>query len=312
MTRRIPENQFAKVRFIPQIGTRTGSGMHNSLKMIIFKRFDDLQNYLDNNRTNRVQVGFVPTMGALHPGHISLMEASRAIAGITVCSLFVNPNQFNDPVDYEKYPVDTEKDIEMLEKAGTDILFLPSVEEIYPPGTVPEKFNIGYLETILEGRYRQGHYQGVCQVMSRLLKGIGPDHLFMGQKDFQQCLVVKELITQLPLSVKLHTVPTFREPDGLAMSSRNSRLSPQQRKNAAAIYRVLLYIRDQLSKGDPSPVLSTAQEMLEAAGFKTDYIATAKARDLRPLVLWNEKEKAVALIAAFQGDVRLIDNMLLN
>ncbi|MDP4249141.1 MAG: pantoate--beta-alanine ligase [Bacteroidota bacterium] len=280
--------------------------------MIIFKKFDDLQTYLTKNRAKNHQIGFVPTMGALHNGHISLIRASQAVASMTICSIFVNPYQFNDPKDYEKYPVSTEKDIEMLEKATVDILFLPEVKEIYPYGSSLEKYELGYLETILEGRYRPGHYQGVCQVMSRLLKGIKPDQLFMGQKDFQQCLVVKELIRLLDLRVEFHSVPTQREPDGLAMSSRNSRLNPEQRKNALAISAALQYIRYHLSKGDPAPVLGVARQMLETAGFKTDYIAIAKSRDLRPIISWNGKEKAVALIAAFQGEVRLIDNMLVN
>ncbi len=280
--------------------------------MILFKKSSDLNTYLENSLKQSLEIGFVPTMGALHYGHLSLIAASKAVAGLTVCSIFVNPYQFNDPKDFEKYPITTEKDIQLLEKAGTDILFLPSVEEIYPAGGSMEKYELGYLETILEGRYRPGHYQGVCQVMSRLLTIVNPDHLFMGQKDFQQCAVVKLLIELGKLLLKFHTVPTVRESDGLAMSSRNSRLSPEQRIHAVAISEALRFIHDQLKAGDPSPILQMAQQKLEAAGFKTDYIAIAKTRDLKPIHSWNTREKAVALIAAFQGEVRLIDNMLLN
>ena len=295
------------------MGFRTGSGMRKTLKMILFKNSADLRNFLEKNRKiKELKTGFVPTMGALHDGHISLIRASQAEAGLTICSIFVNPYQFDDRKDFEKYPVNTENDILLLEKAGADLLFLPSVDEIFPPGKSLEKYEIGYLETILEGRYRPGHYQGVCQVMSRLLTLINPDHLFMGQKDFQQCLVVKQLISLLKLPVQFHTVPTSRAPDGLALSSRNSRLDPGQRKQAAAIASTLAYIKSTFHGGDPAPVLRIAHQKLEVSGYKTDYIAIARAQDLRPLVSWDGKEKAVALVAAFLGEVRLIDNMLLN
>ncbi len=281
--------------------------------MILFKNPADLQTFLENNRQIKgLKTGFVPTMGALHDGHTSLIRASQAETGLTICSIFVNPYQFNDRKDFEKYPVNTESDIQLLEKVGTDILFLPSVDEIFPPGRSLEKYEIGWLETILEGRYRPGHYQGVCQVMNRLLMIVNPNHLFMGQKDFQQCLVIKQLITQLKLKVKFHTVPTLRSPDGLALSSRNGRLNPEQRKQAAVIPAMLGYIKTEFHGGDPGPVLHIAHQMLDEAGFKTDYIAIAGAKDLKPLVSWDGKEKAVVLAAAFLGEVRLIDNMLLN
>jgi pantoate--beta-alanine ligase len=294
------------------MGFRTGFGNHNTVKMIIFRRFDDLRNHLAQIRSRGLSTGFVPTMGALHPGHISLIGASRAMGAVTICSIFVNPRQFNDPKDYQKYPVSTEKDIAMLERAGVEILFLPAVDEVYPPGVSIESYALGDLETRLEGKYRPGHYQGVCQVMSRLLKIVLPDHLFMGQKDFQQCLVVMELIRQLQLRVAFHMVPTLREADGLAMSSRNSRLDPVQRQNAVAISRALGHIREGFAAGNSGLLLAEAQAMLDAAAFRTEYIAVARTSDLRPLDAWDGKEKAIVLVAAFQGDVRLIDNMLLN
>ncbi len=281
--------------------------------MILFKRSEDLRQWVLEQKNTGQITGFVPTMGALHEGHIELIKACRSMVDQTICSIFVNPAQFNDPKDFEKYPVSIEKDTKMLHEAGTDVLFLPSVEEIYPQGkTGLETYDLGPLETLLEGRYRPGHFQGVAQVMSRLLKLVQPDHLFMGQKDFQQCLVVQRLIEIMHLPVQFHTVPTVREADGLAQSSRNRRLTTEQRKNAVAISQALIDIRGKLASGDAPELLRQAQEKLDAAHFKTDYISIARASDLQPIPDWNGKEKAVALIAAFQGDVRLIDNMLLN
>jgi pantoate--beta-alanine ligase len=281
--------------------------------MILFKRSADLQQWVSEQKNKGKITGFVPTMGALHEGHIQLIKACRSIVDLTICSIFVNPVQFNDTKDFEKYPVSIEKDVQMLHQADTDVVFLPSVEEIYPQGqTGLETYDLGPLETLLEGRYRPGHFQGVSQVMSRLLKLVKPDHLFMGQKDFQQCLVVQRLIQILHLPVQFHTVPTVREADGLAQSSRNRRLTSEQRENAVAISQALSDIRGKLSPGHAAELLKHAHEKLDAAHFKTDYISIARASDLQPIIEWNGKEKAVALIAAFQGDVRLIDNMLLN
>lgn len=281
--------------------------------MILFKKSADLQRWVFEQKNKGKKTGFVPTMGALHEGHLSLIAATQSTTDLCICSIFVNPAQFNDRKDYEKYPISLEKDIEMLAKADNDVVFLPSEEEIYPGGeTGLETYELGSLETILEGHYRPGHFQGVCQVMSRLLDIVKPDHLFMGQKDYQQCLVVKKLISLLQIQVQFHTVPTVREADGLAQSSRNRRLTADQRENAVAISQALHDIRGKLASGNEGPVLEMARERLDTAHFKTDYISIARASDLQPIQNWNGKEKAVALIAAFQGEVRLIDNILLN
>ncbi len=281
--------------------------------MILFKKSEDLRKWLAGQKNKGGKTGFVPTMGALHKGHISLIEACRSQTDLCICSIFVNPAQFNDRNDFEKYPVSLEKDIEMLAKAGTDLIFAPSVHEIYPRGdTGLETYNLGSLETILEGRYRPGHFQGVCQVMSRLLDIVRPEYLFMGQKDFQQCLVVKRLIRVLNLAVEFQAVPTVREEDGLALSSRNRRLTVEQRRNAPAIFQALKYLRDTLTPGDTCRAIEAARQILDAAHFKTDYISISKAEDLQPVQVFDGKVKTLALIAAFQGEVRLIDNMLLN
>jgi len=284
-----------------------------TLKMILFKRSADLRDWLTAQKNKGRKTGFVPTMGALHNGHIHLIENCRNETEICICSIFVNPVQFNDPGDYDKYPVQIEKDIEMLERAGTAVLFLPSVAEIYPNGkSALETYDLSDLENKLEGRYRPGHFQGVCQVMSRLLRSVKPDHLFMGQKDFQQCLIIKRLIDILGLSVEFHAIPTVRESDGLALSSRNLRLDPDQRRNAVAISQVLQFIKEGLRPGKADIILKQALEQLDKAHFRTDYVEIAGAENLRHIESWDGNEKAVALIAAFQGEVRLIDNMLLN
>ncbi len=281
--------------------------------MILFKRSIDLQTRVNRQKNLGSTTGFVPTMGALHEGHIRLIETCREVVNLSICSIFVNPAQFNDPKDFEKYPVSIENDLKMLDQAGTDLVYLPTVKEVYPDGDQHlETYELGELETILEGRYRPGHFQGVCQVMSRLLTLIKPDHLFMGQKDFQQCLVVQKLIEILKLPIQFHTVPTIRESDGLAQSSRNRRLTADQRRNAVVIFQVLSDIHAGFASGKKDIVLKRAAEKLEAAHFKTDYISIARVSDLQPIENWDGKEKAVALIAAFQGEVRLIDNLLLN
>lgn len=279
--------------------------------MIIFKRPEDLIQWLGNERKNGRSIGFVPTMGALHSGHISLITISKKQADITVCSIFVNPTQFNDPKDFQKYPITLEKDLAMLEENGTDVLFLPDITGLYPSGTSGlEHYDLGTLETLLEGKYRPGHFQGVCQVMNRLLNIVRPDDLFMGQKDYQQCMVVARLLTIMSLPTRLHPCPIVREGDGLAMSSRNLRLNPTQRANAAAIYRALQLIRQKFST-QPTAALTGAEKILKEADFKIDYVSAADAFTLEPVSGPATGHSVIALIAAFQGEIRLIDNMIL-
>ncbi len=280
--------------------------------MIIFKKADDIQFFL---KDKAALTGFVPTMGALHSGHISLINASRQANAYTVCSIFVNPVQFNDPKDYDKYPITIEKDILMLEQAGCDILFLPSVHEIYPQGTqLEKKYNLGYLETVLEGKYRPGHFQGVCMVIDRLLSIVNCSNLYIGQKDYQQCMVIKKLVElkNLQLSVNVNICATLREKDGLAMSSRNMRLNEDERKKAVTIYQVLEYLKKNYTAENLKQLKSNAEEMLKENGFKPDYVEIADAENLSAISEWDGKAKIVALVAAFLNEVRLIDNMVLN
>ncbi|MEJ8819645.1 pantoate--beta-alanine ligase [Lacibacter sp. H407] len=281
--------------------------------MLIFHTIQQLKQHLGLQQAKGRQVGFVPTMGALHAGHLSLIAQSKQEAGFTVCSIFVNPTQFNDPKDFEKYPVTIKADIELLLTAETDVLFLPSVQEIYPNESAEaEQYELGFLETVLEGKYRPGHFQGVCRVMHRLLTIVNADHLYMGQKDYQQCMVVSHLIQTKNIATKMHIAPTLREADGLAMSSRNMRLNEEQRTTAAAIFQTLSQMKVELKQGPLSDVKKRATAFLELKGFRVDYTELAHADTLALLDHWNGTDPVVAVIAAYLGEVRLIDNMVLT
>jgi pantoate--beta-alanine ligase len=285
--------------------------------MIIFKYADQLARYIEQQKSAGKQIGFVPTMGALHNGHIALIDQSKKATAITVCSIFVNPTQFNNPNDYQLYPKTIEQDIVKLEAAGCHALFLPAIAEMYPQGTANlEQYDLGYLETLLEGKYRPGHFQGVCQVMNRLLNMVQAHKLFMGQKDYQQCKVVGRLLQLMQSPTELITCPTLREADGLAMSSRNMRLSPEDRQKATTIYKCLTLIKQECNKGVTWPVIKEkATQLLTDAGFRIDYVELVDASTLQPTTATMAtiyQGPRVALIAAFLNDVRLIDNMLLN
>ena len=280
--------------------------------MIVFKKAKDITDYLLKARKQGSEVGFVPTMGALHQGHISLIETAKSNNTICVCSIFVNPTQFNDSKDFENYPSTIDTDIDQLEKAGCDVLFLPSVAEIYPVGTGNDKkYELGYLETVLEGKYRPGHFQGVCQVVHRLLKIVPTGRLYLGQKDYQQCMVITKMTELVHLQTNIVICPTLREPDGLAMSSRNVRLPGPNRKKAVIISETLSYIKNNIKTGSLKNIKNSSIQNLTSAGFKVDYVEIADARSLQLINDWNGKTPLVALAAAFLDDVRLIDNMLL-
>lgn len=282
--------------------------------MILFKHPADLRTYLIKTTTPNTSIGFVPTMGALHEGHISLIAQSKSSSTITVCSIFINPTQFNDQQDFVQYPMTLEKDIHALEKAGCDILFLPGIQAIYPNGTNHlEHYKLGRLEEILEGHYRPGHFQGVCQVVNRLLDAVQPDTLFLGQKDYQQCMVISKMLELTGKHIQLVKSPTLREADGLAMSSRNLRLNPASRTNATAIYTALQFLKANLQVGNTAHIINTAKAQLIDAGFEQiDYISIAHAETLEPIHDWDGSSPCVALVAAFIGGVRLIDNLPLH
>jgi pantoate--beta-alanine ligase len=280
--------------------------------MIIFKQIKDIRQYLQSQQSRGVTTGFAPTMGALHEGHISLIRKAKNEADLTISSIFVNPTQFNDPGDFEKYPVTLDKDIYLLEKAGCDVLFLPSVWEMYPEGLQhPKKYELGYLETVLDGAYRPGHFQGVCQVVDKLLSIVLPDKLFLGQKDYQQCMVITKLAELMDIHTTIVIAPTQREPDGLAMSSRNTRLTEADRAKAPLIYQTLQLIKQEIEPGNTKQLKQQATAILTAQQFRVDYVEIAEAATLKLVDHWDGSTPLVALTAAFIGDVRLIDNLLL-
>lgn len=281
--------------------------------MLILKQKNTLKTWVNALRMEGKTIAFVPTMGALHPGHLSLINLARKSFDTVVCSVFVNPAQFNDPADFEKYPITTEQDIRLLLQSNTDLLFLPAVAEIYTSGeNWPEKYELGFLETVLEGFYRPGHFQGVCKVVHRLLEAVEPDALYLGRKDYQQCMVVNKMIKDFQIPVQLITGDTLREDGGLAMSSRNMRLSETDREKAVWIYKTLNHVRTNLQTGSLQSLKQSCYEHLAVQGFKPEYVEIADAVTLQPVENWDGTQKLVCLIAAYISGVRLIDNILLN
>ena len=279
--------------------------------MKIITTNQELIHTISDERLLGRSIGFVPTMGALHQGHLDLIRASLDRNCYTVCSIFVNPTQFNDPKDLEKYPRTLSSDSEMLLKAGCDLLFAPDVAEINPkvPDTTPSFDMIG-MDRVMEGKFRPGHFDGVVQVVYRLLDLVKPDHLFMGLKDYQQQAIIGRMILALNLPVFLVSVETTREEDGLAMSSRNARLTPEWRQKAPIIFETLQAVKtDVLAGKNISRIEAFYFSKLTELGFRMEYLEICNPLTLQPIS--HFKDKAVVCIALWAGDVRLIDNILI-
>jgi len=275
----------------------------------VFKQKKQLQQYLSDLRQQGNTIGLVPTMGALHQGHLSLLAQSLQKTAVTVCSIFVNPTQFNDPKDLEKYPRPIEQDIQVLEQAGCHILFNPDVNEMYA-GNEQWHLDIGQLEFLLEGKFRPGHYQGVMQVVYKLFDIIKPDLAFFGQKDYQQFLVISKMVELLKLPVKLQMCPILRDDDGLALSSRNIHLSATERHQALALSQALFSIKQHFNRDNITQLKEqTADWLKQQPGIELEYIEIA---DGNTLLTANQNSKTiVALVAARVGATRLIDNTIL-
>lgn len=259
-------------------------------------------------------IGFTPTMGALHEGHYSLISRSLEQNDISICSIFVNPTQFNNADDLEKYPRTLEDDANGLEKAGCHILFAPSIDDIYPGGSDSYKVDIDLkgLDTKMEGEHRPGHFDGVVQVVKRLLDIVQCDRLYMGQKDFQQFTIIQHMIDTLGMSVQLIVCPILREDDGLAMSSRNRRLTPDHREKANIIHRVLTRSKEWLKSKSLTEIEETALEYMDVPGFRPEYFTLIDGTTLEPIHDKEGVDYIVACTAVWAGEVRLIDNMILK
>ncbi|AFD08505.1 pantoate--beta-alanine ligase [Solitalea canadensis] len=277
----------------------------------IFTTRADIQQKIAQLKSAGKKVGFVATMGALHEGHLALISRSKADTDITVCSIFVNPTQFNDPKDLEHYPRPIEADIKKLKSVDCDMLFLPSVAEMYKEGETWH-MDLGNLENILEGAFRPGHYQGVTQIVKKLFDIIQPDKAYFGQKDFQQVLVIKKMIKEFNLPVELVRCPTLRDEDGLAKSSRNVRLNNDEHEAALLLSKALLSIKNHNEYEDLKKLIEKAKDLLEASPLiKVEYLVVANGETLDEITALSQSKEPVALVAAKSGNTRLIDNMLL-
>jgi pantoate--beta-alanine ligase len=276
----------------------------------IFTTKKSLEEHLEQSRKSGKSSGFVPTMGALHQGHLSLLARAQQLADQTVCSIFVNPTQFNDPKDLEKYPRPIAADIEKLEEAGCDVLFNPEVGEMYAANE-QWHLDLGELEHLLEGKFRPGHYQGVTQVVFKLFDIVKPDLAFFGQKDYQQFLVIQKMVELKSLPVKLVMCPILREPDGLAMSSRNIHLSAEDRQHALVLSKTLYWLKENFNPENITALSHECFAMVSAEpGVQLEYFEIADGYNLHQA---NQNTKnIVALVAVKVGNTRLIDNVIVS
>lgn len=282
--------------------------------MLIIRTINEAVIHLSKLKKEGISIGLVPTMGALHPGHLSLVNRCKKDNQCTLVSIFVNPTQFNDKKDLDKYPRTEEEDLLKLEKSGCDIVFIPTVNEIYPSGT-EERLNLdlGVLDRVMEGLHRPGHFSGVVTVVNRLFEILQPDSAYFGKKDFQQLAVIRHLVKKRNIPVRIVACETEREPDGLAMSSRNMLLTPEERKEAPFIFRVLLEARTN-SANQSVPALKqwTEQRFVSNKSFTLEYFELVDAETLQPVPDWNSSGKIIGCIAARIGNVRLIDNIVIK
>ena len=282
--------------------------------MEIFKTKKTVLDYIERQKEMGKKVGFAPTMGALHQGHISLYEAARKENDLVISSIFVNPTQFNNASDLEKYPRTIEKDIEILEKSAlVDAVYIPEVTDIYPEGLKSKEYNFDGLENEMEGKFRPGHFKGVGTVVEELFRQVKPDNAYFGDKDYQQLAIIKKLVEKLNLAIKIHGVPIYREKNGLAMSSRNKRLDHEQCKAAKVIYETLVKVNDWFRIITVSEIYQRVKDIFEnQRGMVLEYFEIADEATLKETDFFYKDRNYRAFIVVFVGDVRLIDNMHLD
>ncbi|MBR5542340.1 MAG: pantoate--beta-alanine ligase [Bacteroides sp.] len=277
--------------------------------MKLVHTINELRAELEIQRKEGKKIGLVPTMGALHEGHASLVRRAVAENDVVVVSDFVNPTQFNDKNDLLKYPRTLEADCELLDKEGADYVFAPSVEEIYPePDT--RQFSYAPLDTVMEGKFRPGHFNGVCQVVSKLFMIVEPDTAYFGEKDFQQLAIIREMVKQMNFPLQIVGCPIIREVDGLALSSRNARLTVEQRQQALNISKILFLSKDFAASHTVEETQAFVEGAIAAAeGLELEYFELVDGTTLQKISSWGETDYAVGCITVFCGDVRLIDNI---
>ncbi|GKI23477.1 pantothenate synthetase [Odoribacter laneus] len=279
------------------------------MKVVTTKK--ELISFINDFRKKGKTIGLVPTMGALHEGHLSLVRECKKNTDITVVSIFVNPTQFNDPEDLKRYPRTPEQDISLLNTVDCDLVFLPTVEEIYPEKDI-RKFNFGYLENIMEGARRPGHFNGVGQVVSRLFDIVTPDKAFFGMKDFQQIAIIKNMVQQLNYKIDIVSCPIIREASGLALSSRNMLLDEEHKKNAPHIYATLKKARNLVAQMSVDDLKKWITDQIDSNPYlKTEYVEIVDNTTLQIIQNWNEKNDRVVCVAVHAGKIRLIDNIVL-
>jgi pantoate--beta-alanine ligase len=281
--------------------------------VLIFTKIEELQAFLKKESNNGKTIGFVPTMGALHVGHSSLIAHAKKQCSLVVCSIFVNPAQFNDPKDLERYPRTPERDKEKLIKAACDVLFIPTVNEVYP-NKEQNSFDFGDLDEILEGKFRPGHFNGVAQVVSRLFEIVKPEKAFFGMKDFQQLIIIEKLVEKLKLKIEIIRCPTKREENGLAMSSRNALLNEVEKKEALVLSKALKQTLKLFNAGKSlseikKEILTSLQEN---KNIELEYFEICNPTNLQNVESFEENKQYIALVACFIGKIRLIDNIILS
>ena len=280
--------------------------------MKVLKSKKTLIDYVERQREMGKKIGFAPTMGALHQGHLSLYKAAKKENDEVISSIFVNPTQFNNPDDFQKYPKTLEKDLELLEKAGVNAVYVPNVEEMYPDGLNSKKYDFDGLENEMEGKYRPGHFDGVGTIVEELFRQVQPHNAYFGEKDYQQLAIIKKMIEKTKLPVKIHGVPTLREEDGLAMSSRNVRLTETQRKEATIIYETLEKVKEWFKVISLEEIKQKVTDIFRNSNFELEYFVIADEKTLKETDYFYKDKNYRAFIVAYADTVRLIDNMHLG
>ncbi|MCK0203546.1 pantoate--beta-alanine ligase [Ornithobacterium rhinotracheale] len=272
----------------------------------------EMKNWVESQRKQNKSIGFVPTMGALHAGHLSLIKQGKADNDVCVASVFVNPTQFNNPEDLEKYPRHPEKDAELLESVNCDAVFFPTVEDIYPEGEKSESFDFNGLENQMEGKFRPGHFDGVGTIVNKFFEIIQPNRAYFGEKDFQQLRIIQTMVEKKGHHIEIVPMPIFREDDGLAMSSRNQRLSPEFRNASPKIYEILKKVNSLKNEFSPQEVKQRIEELFAQTDLELEYFVICDEETLHEISTWNDSKNIRAFVAAYAGDIRLIDNLKID